>query len=91
MVVYSCELCNFSTKIKTQYKTHQKTKKHQKNKEIYDANIGKKEHKSSTNARNEHKKSTNSINCDKKIRCEYCNSTFKTKANMKRHLKKYCK
>ena len=30
-------------------------------------------------------------NGNKRIRCEYCNSTFKTKANMKRHLKKYCK
>jgi len=83
-----CNLCNFTTKIKTQYKTHQETKKHQKNSYYNDVNIGKKstkEHKMSTN---EHKMSTNDY---KDFRCEYCEKIFKTPANMKRHIKKYCK
>ena len=84
MVIYKCELCNFITKIKTQHKTHVNTKKHQNNENKHGLNIGKnstKEHKSS---RNEHKLSES-------LWCIYCNKDFKTKANLNRHIKNYCK
>ena len=87
-MMYICNLCNFSTKIKTQYKTHQETKKHKKNEENYGLNIGKKSTNEHKKSKSDHKKSTND---DKNYRCEYCSKVFKTKANMKRHQKSYCK
>ena len=48
MVLYECKLCNYSSKIKTQYNRHLKTKKHERNL-----------NKSFLNEQNRHKKSTN--------------------------------
>ena len=90
MVIYNCIICNFTTKIKTQYKTHLNTKKHKKKEEEKGLNIRKmstNEHKVSTN---EHKMSTNSLK-ESRYNCIYCNKDFKTNPNLKRHMKKYCK
>ena len=49
-------------------------------------------------AQKEHKSSTNVLFCSQKLaqndndyRCEYCQKSHKTKANLRRHIKNYCK
>ena len=49
-------------------------------------------------AQKEHKSSTNELFCSQKLaqndndyRCEYCMKSHKTKANLRRHIKNYCK
>ena len=83
MVLYECKLCNYSSKIKTQYNRHLKTKKHERNL-----------NKSFLNEQNEHKMSTNehkmSTNEHKKYICSFCPKTFKTNANKRRHELHYC-
>ena len=91
MPSYMCSLCNFSTKIKKQLEIHHNTKKHKNNEETYP-------HKLEKDSTNEHKTaqtiaqhSTKQHNPHKKFRCRYCNLMLKTKANLTRHLKMYCK
>ena len=86
MVLYKCECCCFSSKLKGDYKRHLNTKKHLTN-----------NHKSlqlmvmSTNERkmttNEHKMTTN----EHKFSCEFCGELFATHANKRRHELHYCK
>ena len=104
MPEYKCEVCNYVTMIKTQYKRHHNTKKHKKNMEDYGVEkkykMSTNEHKMSTNehkmSTNEHKMSTNehkmSTNEHKKsINCDYCGKIFSSLPNKKRHEKKFCK
>jgi hypothetical protein len=99
---YSCDICNFKTKLKTDYNRHITTRKHLDNTiesgnpsytyEVMNTN----EHKVNTSVNtnehtvntNEHKMNTNSKNS---IWCEFCGKTFKSKPSMKRHIKNYCK
>jgi len=91
MPTYICEICNFSTKIRKHLETHHKTKKHKLN----EKNNGNKSPKSSTNiaqmsttiAENSTKEHKNY----KEYGCEFCNRMLKTKANLTRHQKHYCK
>ena len=39
MVIYRCDMCNYSTHIRTHYSKHLTTKKHVRNKEIYTNNL----------------------------------------------------
>ena len=98
MPLYSCELCNFSSKLKGDYTRHTKSKKHRNNliaqkkdtKEIGLMNTN--EHKMNTNEHkmntamntNEHKMNT------KPFLCNFCNKTFNTQASKRRHEKRYC-
>lgn len=83
MVLYECKLCNYSSKIKTQYKRHLETKKHQRN--LKDSLLEKhNEHKMS---KNEHKMSKNE---QKKYICTFCPKSFSTHANKRRHELHYC-
>jgi hypothetical protein len=90
-------MCNYSTKLKTDYTRHEKTKKHRVNAGIIIVN-GKEtapmtpnEHKMSTNkhkmSTNEHKMST-TINA---FSCDFCELAFTTKPNKRRHELHYCK
>ena len=91
MPTYYCHVCDFSTQIRTQLKIHHNTKKHKRNEEKYDKEL----QKSSTNiaemstaiAQN----STNEHKPYKKYGCEFCGCQLKTKANLTRHQKYYCK
>ena len=75
MVIYKCNLCNFVTKIKTQYKTHLETKKHKKNEEKNGVNIGKMSTNRAQMSKSEHKVSTN---LGKEIRYQ-CKSLYNNK------------
>ena len=104
MPLYSCDLCNISTKILSHHNRHLETNKHLKNQHKYDNNLemstniakmskneqnyGKNEHKMSKNEQN---MSKNSKNSKKKYNCEYCDNLFTTHANMMRHINYYCK
>ena len=97
MPLYTCQLCNYSTKIKSQLIRHNNTKKHQgringdiPNSEFSVMNTN--EHKMNTN---EHKMNTNEhkMNTDekKKYICDFCESMFNTLPSKRRHELHYCK
>jgi len=93
MVLYICEYCNFSSKLKGDYNRHLKTNKHLGNINISVSPMvmSTNEHKMSTNehkmSTNEHKMSTNEL----EYICDFCHLTFKTKPNKRRHELHYCK
>ena len=96
MPTYSCECCNFHTKLKTDYKRHLVTKKHITN---YKLTIKEKEMEMNQNEpkmnHNEPKKSQNEPTdlClkDNKFQCQYCKEKFNTKPSMRRHELHRCK
>ena len=86
MVLYSCNLCLFSSKIKTHYNRHLKTKKHLSavDDSLQAMVMSTNEHKMSTN---EHIMSTN----EHTFKCNFCDLYFSTKPNKRRHELHYCK
>ena len=107
MPLYSCDLCNYSTKYKSDYTKHTNTNKHRLKlisyNTCYYSNglMNTNEHKVNTNEHkvntNEHKVIENSENSEKHtinvkhFTCEYCAKMFNTTASMRRHIKRYCK
>lgn len=91
MTTYHCKLCNFTTKIKTHLKTHHNTKKHKNNEESNYLKIQKSSTKQHKTAQPIAQNSTKEHKPHKKYRCDYCFRILKTKANLTRHLKHYCK
>ena len=93
MVSYNCSLCKFVTILKSNYNQHLKTKKHLRNYNISlcPMVMSTNEHKMSTNehkmSTNEHKMSTDKL----KYSCDFCDLTFKSKPNKRRHELHYCK
>jgi len=90
MPLYTCTHCMFFTKLKTDHKRHLLTKKHLKKLEELPL-MSTNEHKMSTN---EHKMSTNEHKMSttfKKHSCDYCDETFTTLPNKRRHEIHYCK
>jgi hypothetical protein len=95
MVLYECKLCNFKSKLKTDYTRHKKTKKHEANillqKEELEGmaplcKIGAKM------SQNEPKMSQNEPKRAKQVfLCEYCDKEFSTKANKRKHELHRCK
>jgi len=100
MTFYTCELCNYTTKLLSNYNRHLKTKKHGNNikqKEILEKELTlmtTNDHKMTTN---DHKMTTNdhkiSENLPKKLDfiCDYCNKKFSTHPHKRRHELHYCK
>ncbi len=81
MPLYSCDLCSFYSKLKSDHKRHLQTKKHLRKIEEMSL-ISTNEHKMSTN---EHKRA------QKKYKCDYCDEIFTTIPNKRRHEIHYCK
>ena len=97
MVLYKCECCIFSSKIKTHYNRHLKTKKHQSNiaNSLIPMVMNTNEHKMNTNEHkmntNEHKMNTNETENADKYYCEFCFDLFTTFAHKRRHELHRCK
>ena len=88
MPLYSCDLCSFASKLKSDHKRHLQTKKHLSKIEGMPL-ISTNEHIMSTN---EHKMSTNEHKrAQKKYKCDYCDEIFTTIPNKRRHEIHYCK
>lgn len=75
MVLYICEICNFSSKIKTHYNTHLNTIKHIK--------------KHNGEDMVSYVKPQKTIKSD--ITCCNCSKSFSTKSHLARHKNNYCK
>ena len=104
MPIYTCEICNITTKQKRDINKHLKTKKHMNNLNNNDINVIKcinpsqnltKPHKSLTKP---HKSLTNPsqnlTNPSQTIisnNCKYCSKFFSRIDNLKRHESQYCK
>jgi len=105
MVVYNCELCDYNTKLKHDYNKHMKTKKHLKKlsilveedkdyledgkkNELMSQNEPEMSQKEPQMSQNEPAMSQKTI---EQYKCDYCNSLFTTKANLRRHEIHRCK
>ena len=86
MPVYKCEICNFSTKLKGNFKQHNNTKKHRDN--IYHEKA--KSHNYGAMSQNEPQMSQNEP-VKKSFKCGYCNETFNSMPNKRRHELHRCK
>lgn len=95
MPLYSCELCKFSSHLKSNYNRHLNTNKHiTKSKEMALMNTNEhkrtqNEHKRTQMNTNEHKKRI--IISDKIHKCQFCEETFNTIPSKRRHEIHYCK
>ena len=98
MVSYVCKICNYSTNIKSHLNRHLKTKKHRVNEVSY----GKKPKELMGMSQNEPKMSRNEpamsqnepVILQKDIKtypCDYCEESFSTMANKRRHELHRCK
>ena len=98
MVLYNCDLCNFSSQILTHFKRHCNTLKHvnnlmkngKKNDKIDNKikNDQKMTKKRPKMTKNDHKKV---YFCADDITCEYCNRTYTSKPHKRRHEMYFCK
>ncbi len=76
MPIYTCKCCHFTTKIKTHYANHLKTKKHQKcssNVALCSSNVAL-------------CSSNETIH-----QCKFCKKVLKHRSSLYRHISKYCK
>ena len=91
---YHCELCNFRSKLKTDYKRHLSSKKHKEAIKTRN-NLGTKWNKMEQNEVIEEQNGTildNKTNKkNKNILCKYCKKGFTSEKSMKRHITYTCK
>lgn len=83
MGLFTCDMCNYSTKINSNYHKHLRTKKHLinvTNKTIISNN--------KPESKNDPKNGKKSI--QKKFICEECNKGFTTKSHLNRHINNNC-
>ena len=102
----TCIFCNFTTKLKSNFTRHLKTKKHAINEENY-YKENEKEYFSPQNTTKYHTNNTHipqnttkyhkiphknvEISKNKKFECEFCNKLFSRIDSLNRHIQKYCK
>ena len=95
--MFTCEICNYSTKIKCNYTKHLKTKKHakrvieQEGNETINKKSIKKSQKEPEKSRKRAKKSQKEPVKINNFNCDYCDSTFSSYANKRRHELHRCK
>ena len=97
MVLYECKCCNFSTKLKTDFKRHLNTKKHGVNSDpnfcnsyemtLMTQNDPKKTQKDPEKTQKDPAKTRQKL----KFSCIYCNELFSTHAHKRRHELHRCK
>ena len=106
MPLYNCEICDVSTKLKSNFTRHLNTHKHIKNVEKYKSLLKKKNKTPSfllnydsfepqiplfNEEQKEENKNKNIYNTNnKKLKCNRCNKTFTRKDNLKRHKQQSC-
>ena len=97
MPTYNCEICNISTKIKTHYIRHLKTKKHIKNAKELSSKNGENILNSLPNILNSlpnslppSSQSLPNIPNSPKYVCDVCGALFSRKDNLKRHKVRNC-
>jgi hypothetical protein len=84
MPLYTCELCKFSSKLKSNHKRHLNTAKHKRNLEQslpIEKKRAKKSQKEPEKSQKEPEKSQQIL----EYHCKFCNEQFKTFANKRRH------
>ena len=100
MDVYKCELCDFASKLQSNYLRHLTTNKHIKNEDEFgDITLNeekkgqKKDKKGHFIIKKGQKKDKKRIKIEKGTdnKCEYCNKEFSSRQTLLRHKKKYCK
>ena len=85
MPLYSCNLCNFSTKIKTHHKRHLETNKHIMNsKQIALMNQNEPQMNQNEPQMNQNEPQMNQSN-SKIHKCQYCDEVFNTLPSKRRH------
>ena len=82
MPLYSCELCSFASKLKSDHKRHLKTKKHLRK---IGGTILMNQNEPKMN-QNEPKRTS-----EKKYQCEFCEESFNTLPSKRRHEIHRCK
>ena len=86
MVLYNCKLCEFSSKIKTHYNRHLKTKKHVRNIETpISSMVYIQKHPKNI------QKSPQNIQKHPVFKCDYCKTVFTLFSNKRRHELHRCK
>ena len=99
MGLYNCSICNFNTKLKSNYNRHLKTKKHITKENNYalemanNAIIPHSHHKiPHSHHIIPHKTTQIPHHKDKEFfKCEYCNKDFSRIDSLNRHISKFCK
>ena len=97
MVLYSCECCNYSSKIKTHYNRHLKTKKHLDNIEnnvismVMTQKDPQKTQKDPQKTQKDPQKTQSESTDEAKFFCDFCFVTFSSFAHKRRHELHRCK
>jgi hypothetical protein len=95
MSSYNCDVCKFSTNLKSNYERHLKTSKHKKRIIENDKNSLLKNQKRIKNPPKPSKTLQNSLQNpptnDKVYGCKFCGKVFSRKDNLRRHIENRCK
>ena len=85
MTIYTCECCNFTSKLKGDYNRHIQTKKHLERIQMYP--------KMYPNVSNMYPNvsTENDLSSEKRFECKYCGKSYKYSQGLSKHIKYTCK